>query len=705
LDMQEIRLERFDPARIYQFLHLYLGDDEIAVELFQQLQARPGLLDLFSLPYSLMMLVEIAKVSGRDLPRSRAALFTRVVRNALVREIKKNNPHFTDLLLTRRGRDTLQDERFIRRHPYYLADHPLEDAGRLVPALGTLARHMQAGASAEGTGRRLSEAEARSAMQLVLPNKEAQTNALQLGADASILDMDELALPALWFFRHHQLQEYFAGRNLVRRFSAGESVDAQALWTVRWLASDLEPLDPSTLGRGQRYPHVPDSTAWEETTILAAGLLAQDPGHIAALIRAVLPHNPVLAARCLLELQMRPNRCEWPSFSPQLEAVAQETRQVLLSRLTNPEADRRARLGAGFALGDLGDPRFTVRHTGAGVRFIAPQWLAIPDGTLLMGSPDSPFDYERPVHPQTMVGFSLATHPVTVAEYACFVAAGGYRDPQWWESADAQAWRRGELTDLGESWVRSMQAMREQLRPLGEAYVVEWAREQLEDFGRQKEHVEILKNAALLDDAAFAAYQEEVRRRYNIPDEQQREQPAFWAEGDLANPSQPVVGVSWYEAQAYCAWLGHCLGMKVRLPTEAEWEYAARGPYGWKYPWGDRFDLDRANVKEGCIRRPTPVGAFPAGASYWGVNDMGGNVWEWTSSVWGSDSSRPTTGKYPYIAGDDREDINAPPIAYRVLRGDSFRIEALGARCAARNWFNPYRQYNDVGFRVATSVR
>jgi formylglycine-generating enzyme required for sulfatase activity len=322
----------------------------------------------------------------------------------------------------------------------------------------------------------------------------------------------------------------------------------------------------------------------------------------------------------------------------------------------------------------------------------------------MMGSADSPFDYERPVHEQEVAAFRLAAYPVTVAEYACFVAAGGYRDEQWWETGDAKAWRRGQLAGLGQSWVRSMQAIRDQERPKGEAVVREWLRAQREDYGRDEAYVEFLEKCILLDDEAFRAYQEELRRRYDTPDEQVAEQPAFWTGGDLTNPAQPVVGVSWYEARAYCAWLSHCLGMEVRLSTEAEWEYVARGPHGWTYPWGDEFDLDRANVAEGGIRRPSPVGAFPAGVSHWGAHDMGSNVWEWTLSLWGDDSGRPTTGQYPYHAADGREDVKASPLVYRILRGDSFRIEAIGARCAARNWFNPYRQYPDVGFRLTTSA-
>jgi hypothetical protein len=290
----------------------------------------------------------------------------------------------------------------------------------------------------------------------LLPDDAARRDALCAGVDANLLEQDELALPPLWAFRHHQLQEYFAARNLVRRFRAGALDDTAGLWAVRWRKDELEPLDPSTLGRGQRYPDTPEATGWEETTTLAAGLLANEAGTAAAFVSAILPHNPVLAARCLIELHPRPNRYEWPAFPDELAALADQTREILLARLTDPGADRRARLGAGFALGELGDPRFPVQHTDDGAAYIAPHWRDIPGGMFTMGSRDYEpdiFEDKKPEYFQTVTAFRLAAYPVTVAEYACFMDAGGYKDARWWQTEDAKKWVGGNLGGFGQTWV------------------------------------------------------------------------------------------------------------------------------------------------------------------------------------------------------------------------------------------------------------
>ena len=150
--------------------------------------------------------------------------------------------------------------------------------------------------------------------------------------------------------------------------------------------------------------------------------------------------------------------------------------------------------------------------------------------------------------------------------------------------------------------------------------------------------------------------------------------------------------------------MGDCIGRGVRLPTEAEWERAARGPHGWAYPWGNAFDVDKTNTAEGRIRRPSAVGAFPAGVSPWGLQDMGGSVWEWTVSLWGEDWEKPTEGRYPYTAGDGRENTSASITVARVVRGGSFILDQWSARAAFRNWNDPGDHDRLNGFRVAAPI-
>jgi formylglycine-generating enzyme required for sulfatase activity len=162
----------------------------------------------------------------------------------------------------------------------------------------------------------------------------------------------------------------------------------------------------------------------------------------------------------------------------------------------------------------------------------------------------------------------------------------------------------------------------------------------------------------------------------------------------------PVVSVSWNDAQAYCKWLnetqnaGLPKGFLFRLPSEAEWEKAARGEFGFEWPWGNEFDAAKCNSEEGKNGVTTPVGAYSAlgGDSPYGAADMVGNVWEWTQSLFKG---------YPYDATDGREDLKAS--GSRVFRGGSFNRNHGSARCACRSGYDPDLRYGDLGFRVWSS--
>jgi len=182
------------------------------------------------------------------------------------------------------------------------------------------------------------------------------------------------------------------------------------------------------------------------------------------------------------------------------------------------------------------------------------------------------------------------------------------------------------------------------------------------------------------------------------------EAPDGWEAGRPPKDKQshPVVNVSWHDALAYCEWLGRVSGKRITLPSEAEWEKAARGDRDQReYPWGDAFEAARCNCGDLGLLDTTPVGIFPAGASPYGVLDMAGNVWEWTRSLWGEDPGKPEFA-YPYDPRDGRENLERGEDVLRVLRGGSYNLGADLLRCAFRFRSHP-NLHGYIGFRVVAS--
>jgi formylglycine-generating enzyme required for sulfatase activity len=171
--------------------------------------------------------------------------------------------------------------------------------------------------------------------------------------------------------------------------------------------------------------------------------------------------------------------------------------------------------------------------------------------------------------------------------------------------------------------------------------------------------------------------------------------PPSFSDRRFNDPAQPVVMVSWEDATGFTRWLtGKRAGIEARLPTEAEWEYAARGTDGRRYPWGnEQPDMSRATFglphDRGC---PAIVGHTPGGVSPFGVHDLAGNVWEWCLDTWADRYAEVEVSIDPCHQGDTRG-------GSRVIRGGSWLIQARSLRSACR-WFHPRYQLQSLGFRV-----
>ncbi|MEU9372848.1 SUMF1/EgtB/PvdO family nonheme iron enzyme [Streptomyces sp. NPDC048255] len=173
------------------------------------------------------------------------------------------------------------------------------------------------------------------------------------------------------------------------------------------------------------------------------------------------------------------------------------------------------------------------------------------------------------------------------------------------------------------------------------------------------------------------------------------ELPSDWHYGrfDPAAANHPVYTVTAESADLYAYWLSRRTGRRFRLPTEQEWEYAAGGPDGLRYPWGDTWNAHAANTLETGLLMTSPVGAFPDGRSWCGALDMAGNVEEYTSSTYG-----------PYPGGElVRDDLYLRLGAYRIARGGAFNRFRDLARCQRRH--GPYpRSLYAMGFRLAEDL-
>lgn len=353
----------------------------------------------------------------------------------------------------------------------------------------------------------------------------------------------------------------------------------------------------------------------------------------------------------------------------------------LFSIMGDAQIDLRVRVAAGEVLGEVGDPRFVRRTYAGGVEAIEPALVRIPAGQAILGGDDPEAeDDEQPACQVAIAAFDLAVYPVTNVEFACFIAAGGY--------ADASLWTTG-----GQAWLRGGGKLDAETERDLRTFYQRFSRD-VEGWISQTKQTEAMDDA-YADNLRWWAAQGSEERYVNAYAEEdlfeQRREPYYWRDRCFNQPNQPVVGVNWYEAMAYAAWLANVTGKPYRLPTEAEWEWAARRNLR-RYPWGNDWDAVRCNWRGSGINRPNPVGVYPHGATADGLHELAGNVYERTASLYRGYGDAPADG---------REAVDVDGL--RVVRGGSWYTDRDTVRCAYRDWDYPWDWDGFYGFRLARS--
>lgn len=645
LGIQQVEIDPLDDARIRLFLEQYLGETSAESFWTRIVAGRDNLVSLARNPYLLTMLTAIYLFEG-DLPTNRALLFTNFIEVLFRRESSKGHTSWPPQTV-------------------------------LFTALAQLAWSMLA--SGEGTRLSYSAMARLLRHQVDAPPDSGYTPSdviIQLGLATSLLESHAGAEgEEEIFFYHHLLQEAMAAREMLRRWRSGQDLRLQV--AVPRLIAEMP--GPGSLGPHEPLPP-PPSSGWEETTILAAGL-AEDP---ATFIESIREISPVLAARCVLEAGI-----------PTTQSLRSSLVKDLRREMSDPTVHLRARIAAGNVLGDLGDGRFEQLVVEARSVCLGP-FAEVPGGKVRIGSTGRVTRQlareghrfgreEEPRHPVRLTAYRIGVHPVTNNEYRRFVEDDGYRKFGCWTEA-GRAWLRGENPGGGPE--AEFLNLRRHLS-VDPSTMERWQRAP----GASKEISGWRALISESDQRAVNELEEYYARR-------SRSRPAFWEDERYGRPNHPVVGVTWYEAMAYCAWLTVQLKLAgrlardhaVRLATEPEWEHAAKGLGSPAYPWGRKGGSRYANTREGQVLGPTPVGVYSVTPSPFGCADMAGNVWEWTHSLHHA---------YPYDPGDGREDENEH--GCRVVRGSSWIDPQLYGRCSYRGRHPPDFFDYDQGFRVVVS--
>ncbi|NUM75881.1 SUMF1/EgtB/PvdO family nonheme iron enzyme, partial [candidate division KSB1 bacterium] len=436
--------------------------------------------------------------------------------------------------------------------------------------------------------------------------------------------------PDAYGFVHLTFEEYLAARHIVFQ---GQVNEQKSLELIRKHAYD---------------------PGWREVILLTLGylgLIANEEEKTALFVRGLLNDEPP-ADHLGENVELAGSALKDIGRVSVGEDCYKEVIDRLLNTMVHSAPTIIVRAKCGDVLGELGDPRLDQM-----------EWCEVPEGEFLMGASQEEFtafhydwdewirnlnlvrgyeDIDRwakscyPQHRVFVKPFKICKYPVTNKQFRQFILAGGYQDKRWWEHSI-------------DSWQNLVSEIQQEK-------LLEWPHSSID----RKTQLGTLQGC------------------------------------DIDN--RPVVGCTWFEATAFCKWLTAQLHIEneldnatlARLPTEAEWEKAARGIEGRYWPWGYAWQDKMCNTFEAKIYNTTCVGLWPESASIYGVLDMAGNVWEWCNSI---------LTPYPYRIDDGRE-AQTGEDQRRVLRGGSWLQNKQCVRCIFRARRSSYKKYNDAGFRV-----
>jgi formylglycine-generating enzyme required for sulfatase activity len=456
---------------------------------------------------------------------------------------------------------------------------------------------------------------------------------------------------AYGFFTHRTFREFLAGR---------------------YLAEEMQDNWAQVLASRFMDDH------WREPILLAAGFLAGGESRANQFIRLLADLGVTLeektkalalAGWAFADLLVDDENLLHPKRIETRDLLRPEMLKTLTAN--PPVVSPVFRRDLGLALSAIGDPRLAQ-----------PIWertdyfITIDPGTFQMGTTEDEAKrlkeqgagaYSNELYPHTVYvsAFGMGKYPVTNADYRLFLNATQENYADW-------------FSEPGKRWVE----------------------------GTLEADLSFLGN----DEGAKKFYRDWLENR----PKDKRRQPFWWDDPQWNADSLPVIGVSWFEAEAYCNWLTVKLReanaitseQKIHLPTEAQWEKSARAqrPTSNLQPltsnlwsWGDTWDKDKCNSEASGFRSTTPVGMYPDGASSYGVEDMMGNVWEWCNDGYDEKIYQSRQGQ------EVRDPQGALQGSARVVRGGSWLDFLWSCRAAYRFRLTPLPFNNNLGFRLALS--